>query len=310
MADVVIPAHLAATAVAWEGDRARVWLARLPALVREAAEAWDLVMGPPFEPGGNISWVAPARRRHDDADAVLKLQLPHPESAPEAQALAAWAGDGAVRLLAADADRAALLLERCRPGSALGDEPHPFAAAETGAALGARLHAVAPPAGLPALGGVLDAWASELEDRLARLGAEDPGGGPGPARRALEIMRTRPGECTRPVLLHGDLNPTNVLAAARAPWLAIDPKPMVGDPAYDGARLVTQPDPLLHADPAAVVAGRLDRVADALGVERGRLAEWCLVGAVEVGAAARARGDAVEAARCAAHVPLLVGHLP
>ena len=75
---------------------ARDWLARLPALVAEVAEQWDLEVGAPLEPGGNISWVAPARRRSDGLDAVLKVQLPHPESAPEAVGLRAWAGDGAV----------------------------------------------------------------------------------------------------------------------------------------------------------------------------------------------------------------------
>lgn len=301
----MIPERLAATAVAWEGERARTWLAELPALVADLAAAWDLEVGAPFEPGGQISWVAPVVRRSDAHDAVLKVQLPHPESDPEAAGLRAWAGDGAVRLLAHDPDRRALLLERCRPGTALADEGGGDAAVQAGAALGARLHRVPAPVGLPTLADVLDGWADELEVRLT-----DPFEDAGLGRLAVETMRQRPRRCSRSVLLHGDLNPTNVLRAEREPWLAIDPKPMAGDPAYDGSRLVTQPDPLATPDPAATVARRLALVAEAMEVDEGALAAWTLAGAVEVGASARATGDDGLAQRSAGHVRLLAEHQP
>jgi streptomycin 6-kinase len=306
VAEVVIPAKLAATVVDWEGDSGRAWLMRLPGLIAEVSGAWDLELHDPFEPGGNISWVAPARRRGDGAEAVLKLQHPHPESDAEAVALAVWRGAGAVRLLAHDRDRRALLLERCRPGSPLGGEPDPYAAARVAAALGARLHTVSAPPALPTLAVVQRAWADELEDRLSRHPVSDHG----LARHALVTMRRRPDACAHPVVLHGDLNPTNVLAASREPWLAIDPKPMLGDAAYDGSRLVAQPDPLRAGDPGAVVAGRLDLVADGLGVDRALLAEWCLVAAVEMAVSAIARGDRETSARCEAHTALVAAHLP
>ena len=302
---LTIPAKLAATVVAWEGDFGRAWLARLPTLVAEAAEMWDLEVGRPVEPGGNISWVAPARRRGEGGDAVLKLQLPHPESAPEAAGLRVWAGDGAVRLLEHDATRAALLLERCRPGHGLDSEGGTDEAVRVGARIGARLHAVAPPAALLTLVEVQASWADELDARLERRCTVDPG----LARRALSTMRERPAAAER-VLLHGDLNPTNVLAAEREPWLAIDPKPMVGDPAYDGPRLVTQPDPLLTDHPGRTLDRRLDAVVEEMGVAHEALVEWCLVGAVEMGASARVRGDDPAGDRCDDHVALLARHLP
>ena len=304
MAAFPIPARLARTSVAWEGDAATAWLAELPRLVAEVAEGWELDVGPPLEPGGNISWVAPVRRRTDALDAVLKVQLPHPESEPEALALAAWAGRGAVRLHDHDAERHALLIECCVPGSALSEAGGTVAAAAAGAAVGARLHAAPPPAGIPTMAEVLDAWADELEPRLDLQPLDHPSLG----RLALETTRTRPRACTAPVLCHGDLNPTNVLAASREPWLAIDPKPMVGDPARDGSRLVLQPDPFARPDAATALRERLAAVADGLGVDREALVAWCLVDAVEMGASSRATGDQAGADRCARHHALLRPH--
>ena len=152
-AELVIPPRLAETVVLWEGDAGRVWLDDLPRRVAEVVEAWDLDVGAPFVPGGNISWVAPVRRRADDLDAVLKLQLPHPESDPEAVGLRAWDGDGAVRLYDHDPERCALLIERCTPGAGLREQGGTDVAVAAGAEIGARLHAAADPA-RPAHAGV------------------------------------------------------------------------------------------------------------------------------------------------------------
>ena len=56
------------------------------------------------------------------------------------------------------------------------------------------------------------------------------------------VRRWLPRSAGRKVVVHGDLNPGNILAASRAPFLAIDPKPMVGDPAYDPWSLVARLD--------------------------------------------------------------------
>jgi streptomycin 6-kinase len=87
------------------------WLEALPRLVSDAVQRWDLTLGEPY-PGSQVSYVVPA-----GPDVVLKVPWPHPESRFEAEALASWDGDGAVRLLAHDAGSAAMLLERCVPGT-------------------------------------------------------------------------------------------------------------------------------------------------------------------------------------------------
>src|SRR5215217_4442478 len=101
-------------------DEGRAWLARLPELLNECVERWGLIVGPPF-PYAYASLALPARLP-DGGDAVLKICFPHRESEHEGDALRAWDGNGAVRLLAHDAERWALLLERCKPGTALREE--------------------------------------------------------------------------------------------------------------------------------------------------------------------------------------------
>jgi streptomycin 6-kinase len=295
VADLVIPQRLAETSVTWEGERARDWLAELPRLVAEVGERWDLDVGPPYLPGGAVSWVAPCRRRSDPARLVLKLAMPHPESAAEAAALAAWDGRGAVRLEAHDLERWALLLERCDPGTPIDDDA-------AGPAVGARLHEAQAPDGIPSLVDVMGRWADEVTARLDRAPALDPG----VVALAIETMRTGGGTDDR-VLLHGDLNPTNVLRSDRG-WLAIDPKPMAGDPAYDGARLILQLAPEVGRDPVAVFGERLRAMAAALGVEPGRVGRWCVADVVVQCTFAAVTGNPDEAVRLGALLPLVVPH--
>src|SRR5262245_5685713 len=92
------------------------WLAALPQRLSEIERAWDLRLGAPYA-GASVSYVVPALRGAERV--VLKVQWPHDECAHEADALWMWNGDGAVRLLAHDPERHALLLECCLPGSPL-----------------------------------------------------------------------------------------------------------------------------------------------------------------------------------------------
>ena len=300
MADVVIPERLRSTSVAYIGDPARAWLLRLPEIVADLAAAWDLEVGPPYEPGGNFSWVAPVRRRTDDAALALKVQLPDPESDPEALALTAWAGHGAVRLEAHDPDRCGLLLERCEPGTPIGDEPDRAAALAEGVSLAVALHRVAPPAGVPELATVMSPCAERVADRRSLAPqVEDL-----LYDLAVDTLRSA-GRALRSVLLHGDLNPTNVLRSGRG-WLAIDPKPMVGDPAYDGARLILQTAPDEGPDPIVVIGERIRRTAGAFGVESDRLARWCLAEIVRGGTLATSTGDRTEGDRQLAILPWVV----
>lgn len=258
------------------------WRASVPRLLRDAVARWDLRVGAPFG-GGSISHVLPVTTP-DGRDAVLKLSFPHREAEQEAAALAWWDGDGAVRLLAVDPDDPfVFLLERCDPGTRLSDRVDLPAAERlrTAAELLGGLWAAGVPDADPfeRLTDVAAGWADLLEERMRALA---PPFDPGLVRRGAELLRALPVGARRTVVVHGDANPGNVLAAGRSPWLVIDPKPMVGDPAYDLGPLLAQvADPFRTADPTATVRARTALLADATGEPVERIAAWCTARAVE-----------------------------
>ncbi|UQA91724.1 aminoglycoside phosphotransferase family protein [Streptomyces halobius] len=266
----------------------RAWLDRLPGIVREIEERWELRLGAPFH-GGSCSWVAPATGPGDGSTlsarsgwAVLKVTWPHREADGEAPALRAWNGNGAVRLHRWDREHSALLIERCDPGTTLDDSPLPPAERLTVAAglLRDLWAAPTPPdEQLEHVGTVCAEWADLLQERMIRL---RPGYDPGLVTRGAELLRTLPTTAAREVVVHGDFNPGNVLASKRRPWLAIDPKPMVGDPAYDPWPLLAQiDDPFGHPDPRPVLRERYALVADVLGEDPARLMAWAVARGVE-----------------------------
>ncbi|HVM16782.1 MAG TPA: aminoglycoside phosphotransferase family protein [Gaiellaceae bacterium] len=243
----------------------RAWLERLPRLVAECAERWGLELGEPF-PYAYASLALPGRRGAEEV--VLKVQFPDRESEHEAAALALWDGDGAVRLLDHDPERHALLLERLRPGTPLSDES-PEAALDVLAGLLPRLW-VSAGAPFRTLADEAAWWASYLPERWER--------GSRPFGRelldvALEALRDLPGTQGEQVLLHQDLHGANVLRAEREPWLAIDPKPLVGEREF-GISPILRSDELGHARDD--VRLRLDRLCAELGLDRERARLWAI----------------------------------
>jgi streptomycin 6-kinase len=257
----------------------REWLAGLPEIVGELSARWSLRVGEPFQPGGSASWVAPATGA-GGRECVLKVGWRHYEADHEPDALRAWDGRGAVRLYAAQVNgpNAALLLERCSPGTSLKTLPEP----EQDVVIADLLLKLWPmPAGAPAfrpLQNMCEAWATQFELDFARS--------PGPvdpelARTAMHLMRTLPATADREALLSTDLHAENVLAAEREPWLVIDPKPYAGDPAYDVIQHLLNCQERLVADPAGVAR----RMAGLLDLDPGRVVDWlfarCVIESLE-----------------------------
>ena len=143
--------------------------------------------------------------------------------------------------------------------------------------------------GLERLGDVTAEWADLVQERMQRL---EPGFDPGLVAHGIHLLRELPATASRAVVVHGDFNPGNVVAAARRPWLAIDAKPMIGDPGYDPWPLLEQiDDPFAHADPHAVLTGRFALVAGALDEDAERLQAWGIARRVETALDVAASGN-------------------
>jgi streptomycin 6-kinase len=277
----LIPSSLPVVATVSEHDGGPAWLAGLSQVIEELRERWSLRLGAPFH-GGSCSWVAPAWPP-DGEPAVLKITWPHREAMGEAEGLRLWDGRGVVRLLREDRERLAVLVERCEPGGALGDADHldPRERLEIGARLLDELWSVPVPeqSGLERVADVTAEWADLVEERMDRL---KPDFDPGLVALGARLLRELPATAPRMVIVHGDFNPGNVLSARRRPWLAIEAKPMIGDPGYDPWPLLAQIDePFAHPDPLCVLAERFTLVADVVGEDVRRLAAWALAREVE-----------------------------
>jgi streptomycin 6-kinase len=254
------------------GDGA--WPNELRELVRTLERKWSVRAGTPFPSGGRMTWVAPATRA-DGTNAVLKIARRHAESMHEADGLRVWDGDGTVQIYAVEEtpETTALLLERCMPGTPLGTRPEP----EQDAVIARLLPRLwrAPAAGHPfrSLQAMCDAWADEFEAKVAEGDTEIDRG---LAREGIALFRELPATADRGVLLCTDLHAANVLAAEREPWLVIDPKPYVGDPAYDVVQHMLNCK-RLWTDPLGLAA----RMADLLSLDRGRVRLWLFARCVQ-----------------------------
>jgi streptomycin 6-kinase len=254
---------------AGRGEEWASWIDRVPRIVRDLLDEWGLAPdGVPMH--GHAAVVVPVVA--GGARAVLKVAWPDDEGQHEALALQTWHGAGAVRLLRADPRRSAMLLERLRSRD-LSAEPV-LAACEAVAGLYPLLHVAAPPQLVP-LTRYVERWTDDLE-RLPRHA-------PLPHRiveQAVHLGRgfvTDAGSTGR--LIHADLHFENVLAADRAPWLAIDPKPVSGDPHYEVAPLLSNrwAEVVASGDVRNAVRRRFHTVVDTAGLDEQRARDWVVV---------------------------------
>ncbi len=242
------------------------WLAQLPDRIDRCRLRFDLTEVGPMYPSGHASWTAPARTV-DRASVVLKVQWPHRECTHEALALRTWNGDGAVRLLDEDETEHALLLERLAPGDPL-TTADPDVALAVLVDLVERLLVIAPSAV-----GTLEDEAAGWRQSLAAAWDEHQ---PYEVRlrdAALSFLDALGGTQPEQVLLHQDLHGGNVLSAGRAPWLAIDPKPLAGERAFAIAPIVRSRE-LGHSKHA--VLARFDRLVEALDLDAERARGWSI----------------------------------
>jgi streptomycin 6-kinase len=278
----------------WWRDRTggAAWLESLPRLAEECAQCWSLRLGEPFGQG-RVSLTAPATLS-DGGQAVLKLNFPEEESAYEADALMHWRGEGAVRLLEVDRKRNALLIERAGPGTSLWEVGDDEEATRIAVSVLRRLW-LRPPADdhpFRLLADEAERWTEELRSDWEALGRPFE---QGLVDAAAAAARELAGSQTTVAVCHQDFQGSNVLMAQREPWLAIDPKPIIAEPAFDVASLLR--DRRWSID-ERVIQGRLDLLAAELDLERDRMQGWGLVHALHWGVGPdKIEPDLVECAR-------------
>ncbi|MEW1797879.1 aminoglycoside phosphotransferase family protein [Streptomyces niveus] len=259
------------------------WLGRLPVIAQEALDRRELTVERVVAPGGGSSLVVLVRRP-DGAPAALKVVPPFAAPEAESAALTQWKGWGSVELISGS--DGALLLERLHTETSLRSLPEAKALLE-------------------AAGTVRKLWVEPVADHGFETVAERTAGQAQAMRRSTdpqvvplvsaaldareELLAAGPAEL---MLLHGAFRQGKVLSGDRAPWLAVGPVPVVGERAYDLARLVRDrvEDLVAAASGASATRRRVNKLADSLDIDRERLRGWTLFRAVESGVRALEAG--------------------
>ncbi len=243
------------------------WLSQLPESIERVCTDWQLVLDENPYLESTVSYVIPALQH--DVPVVLKLQWPHEECRYEADALKRWNGVGAARLLAHNPTEHALLLEQCYPGESLvNNELVDKLSAVIGLLPRLWVSASEP---FKSLSQEARDWQSSLDTSWKSVGKPMNSGVVQMVNGYIdELVDTQ----TNQVLIHQDLHAGNILSAQREPWLAIDPKPLIGEREFSVASVVRCPE-LGHS--RDMVIDRLNRLCAALQLNRERARKWTIV---------------------------------
>ncbi|MGR6913566.1 aminoglycoside phosphotransferase family protein [[Actinomadura] parvosata] len=269
---IKVPEALTESHLRFEQDAGPGWNAALPALAERYLDEWELRLdGEPSH--GIVALVLPVLRA-DGTPAALKLQPVTSETVDEALALRTWAGDGSVLLLDSDPETGTMLLERLDPERPLSVVPDVMESLEVLAGLLRRLSAHPAPAGIRHLGDVTRGMLERVDEAAARVYGDRDRYWLRWCAGAVAELVSEPGDR----LLHWDLHYDNVLAGEREPWLAIDPKPLAGDPGFElfPALWNRWDEVIASGDVPRAVLRRFDFLVDALGLDPRRAAGWTL----------------------------------
>jgi streptomycin 6-kinase len=253
------------------GEEGVRWIQSLPSTLESISHHWSLTLLTPFD---NLSYnYVTSVLRKDGSKAVLKTGVPNKELTTEIEALRLLDGRGTVQLLESDHELGALLLEYLRPGQPLFENEEDEIATTIAAQTMEKLWIT--PLGDHVFPSVGD-WAKGFQ-RLRDCFE----GGTGPFSHdqvevAASIFKDLIDTSSDPVLLHGDLHHWNILSAEREPWLAIDPKGVIGEPEYEVGAWLRNPFPhiLRFENPRQIISRRVRQFCEILGFDRDRLLGW------------------------------------
>jgi streptomycin 6-kinase len=274
---VTLPQYFVQWVLQVHQEEGRLWLARVPEILRACEQRWGLTIEAVF-PNLTFNLVMRARRQ-DGTPAVLKICWTSDEYQHQKEALRLFDGGGMIRLLGFYDEDEVMLLEGARPGTSLLGMSDDVMATSTAADVMRKIwRPVVGEHSFP----TVERWGLGFERLRQRF---DGGSGPFPegiVDRAEQLYGELCDSMGERVLLHGDLHQDNVLAAERQPWLAIDPKGMVGEREYETGSWLCNwlPDLLRQENPRKILARRIDQFAEELGFDRVRIRDWAIAQAV------------------------------
>jgi len=271
-----IPHEFSDRMIEMYGDQGRGWVANLSSTLDEFAQRWSLTLGSHFPLSYNY---VVSVTRTDGTEAVLKLGIPNRELLSEILALRLYNGSGIAQLLEADLDQQVFLIERIHPGVELVMLPDDDKRTQIAAGVMQRLW-------VPITGDhpllTVESWTEGLKKLRPYY---DNTTGPFP----MELVEAAEGIFAeyvpsqgKHVLLHGDLHHWNILSATREPWLALDPKGVIGEREYEVGALLRNPDLglLNRAELKQLQERRIAILSEMLGFERERILGWGVAQAV------------------------------
>ncbi len=259
------------------GQAGQNWLQSLPSILDDLSSDWSITLKPVFQEM-SYSYVAPVVRT-DGSEAVLKVAVPNRELQAEIGALRMFNGQGAVRLIDSNPEMGALLLERAKPGRPLLELTDDELATTIAGQVMLQLWGSNVQEGIfPSV----EDWSSGLHQLRGQF---DGGTGPFPKHlvaTAEAIFRDLIQSMDETTLLHGDLHHWNILSAGRESWLAIDPKGVIGEPAYEIGAWLRNPFPSIvkQPHPEKTIVRRIDQFAEELRLDRKRILGWALAQSV------------------------------
>lgn len=253
------------------GNIGKQWCDNLPHHLTQLARQWNLELGPTFDLSFN--YVCEATRLDDNRPVVLKTGAPTPEFMGELTMHRHYAGRGAVRCLATDADKYAVLLERVYPGTRLLDAVTDDAEATAAVAhlIQNSLYPAADDLHIPSIyDWANEAFAHAISVCTTRHDLIDINH----IYRAQAIFADNP-QTTPYLALHGDLHHGNILRDAHG-WCIIDPQGVRGNAAYECTAFLRNPQPQLsqHPDCVRLTIRRITIMSEIMGIPAREIAMW------------------------------------
>jgi streptomycin 6-kinase len=256
------------------GVQGAAWLKELPSLVAYAERLYKLNIIEAFD-HQSFNFTARAKNKNGK-EFVVKICIPSIEVTQEISALKHMSGGGMVELLESDENKGIIILEKLNPGTMLSELKNDAEATKVVACVMSKLwHPISQ-------GGdkwkTTQQWFERLEKPL-NLPADFPMKLVDQAKVVANELHSDMGES---VLLHGDLHHFNILSATHKPWLAIDPKGVVGERVYETGAFLRNPIPAITTSMhiKIIMTKRIEIFSEVLGFDKQRIKSWGFAQAV------------------------------